>query len=161
MWWHTRRNHISSFGERTSSFKSAGASVQSTTGSRGMRISDSNAGYTMFRGSVKSTEYPLHSPVSPSLPLPCVTVCHHVSNGLYILTLRELQHATQSKLHNRRRSQKRKDKNYHNAFSTPVTPLSRCCFRHVTITLLSICVSCVPLRLRTPLFYIPSGITNL
>ena len=25
----------------------------------------------MFRGSVKSTGYPLHSPVSPSLPLPC------------------------------------------------------------------------------------------
>ena len=25
---------------------------------------------TMFRGSVKSTGYPLHSPVSPSLPLP-------------------------------------------------------------------------------------------
>ena len=32
------------------------------------RISGSNAGYTMFRGSVKSTGYPLHSPVSPSLP---------------------------------------------------------------------------------------------
>jgi hypothetical protein len=64
-------------------FKSAGASVQSTTGSRGVRISDSNAGYTMFRGSVKSTGYPLHSPVSPSLPLPCVTVCHHISTGLY------------------------------------------------------------------------------
>ena len=31
---------------------------------------------------VKSTGYPLHSPVSPSLPLPCVTVCHHVSTGL-------------------------------------------------------------------------------
>ena len=46
--------------------------------SRGVRISRSNAGYTMFRGSVKSTGYPLHSPVSPSLPLPCVTVCHHV-----------------------------------------------------------------------------------
>jgi hypothetical protein len=30
--------------------------------------------YTMFRGSVKSTGYPLHSPVSPSLPLPCVIV---------------------------------------------------------------------------------------
>jgi len=29
------------------------ASVQSTTGSRGVRISCSNAGYTMFRGSVK------------------------------------------------------------------------------------------------------------
>ena len=60
-----------------------GASVQSTTGSRGVRISGSNAEYTMFRGSVKSTGYPLHSPVSPSLPLPCATVYHHVSTGLY------------------------------------------------------------------------------
>jgi hypothetical protein len=56
--------------KRTSSFKLAGASVQSTTGSRGVRISGSNAGYTMFRGSVKSTGYPLHSPVSPSLNPP-------------------------------------------------------------------------------------------
>ena len=70
--------------ERTSPFKSAGASVQSTTGIRGVRISGSNAGYTMFRGSVKSTGYPLHSPVSTSLPLPCVTVCHHISTGLYL-----------------------------------------------------------------------------
>ena len=62
--------------KRTSPFKSAGASVQSTTGSRGVRISGSNAGYTMFRGSVKSIGYPLHSPVSPSFPLPCITVCH-------------------------------------------------------------------------------------
>jgi hypothetical protein len=69
--------------KRTSPFKSAGASVQSTTGRRGVRISGSNAGYTMFRGSVKSTDYPLHSLVSPSLPLPCVTVCHHISTGLY------------------------------------------------------------------------------
>jgi len=60
-----------------------GASVQSTTGSRGLRISGSNAGYTMFRGSVNGTDYPLHSPVSPSLPLPCVTVCHHISTGVY------------------------------------------------------------------------------
>jgi hypothetical protein len=67
--------------KRTSPLKSAGESVQSTTGSRGVRISDSNAGYTMFRGSVKGTGYPLHSPVSPSLPLPCVTVCYHVSTG--------------------------------------------------------------------------------
>jgi hypothetical protein len=43
--------------KRTSPFKSAGASVQSITGSRGVRISGSNAGYTMFRGSVKSTGY--------------------------------------------------------------------------------------------------------
>jgi len=64
--------------KRTSPFKSAGASFQSTAGSRGVRISGSNAGYTMFRGSVKSTGYPLHSPVSPSLPLPCVTVYHHI-----------------------------------------------------------------------------------
>jgi hypothetical protein len=69
--------------KRTSPFISARASVQSTTGSRGVRISVSNAGYTMFRGNVKGTGYPLHLPVSPSLPLPCVTVCHHISTGLY------------------------------------------------------------------------------
>jgi len=48
--------------KRTSAFKSAGASVQSTTGSRGVRISGSNgsnAGYTMFRGSMNGTGYPL------------------------------------------------------------------------------------------------------
>jgi hypothetical protein len=75
------RFHLSA--KRTIPFKSAGASVQSNTGSRGVRISGSNAGYTVFRGSVKSTGHPLHSPVSPSLPLPCVTVCHQVSTGLY------------------------------------------------------------------------------
>jgi len=37
----------------------------------------------MFRGSVKGTGYPLHSPFSPSIPLPCVAVCHHISAGLY------------------------------------------------------------------------------
>jgi len=78
--------------KRTSPFKPAGASVQSTTGSQGVRISGSNgrnAGYTMFRGSVKSTGYPLHSPVSPSIPLPRVTVCHHISTGLYIKNSRK------------------------------------------------------------------------
>jgi hypothetical protein len=69
--------------KRTNPFKSVGASVQSTSGSRGVRISGSNAGYTAFRGSVKSTGYPLHSPVSTSIPLPCVTVCHQVSKELY------------------------------------------------------------------------------
>jgi len=48
--------------KRTSPFISAGASVQSTTGSRGVRISGSNAKYTMFRGSVKNIGYPLHPP---------------------------------------------------------------------------------------------------
>ena len=33
-------------------------------------IVGSNAGYTVFRGSVKSSGYPLHSPVSPSVPQP-------------------------------------------------------------------------------------------
>ena len=56
--------------KRTSPLKSAGSSVQSNIGSRGVSIGDSNDGYTMFRGSVKSTGYPLHTPVSPSLPLP-------------------------------------------------------------------------------------------
>jgi len=69
--------------KRMSPFQSAGESVQSTTDSRGMRISGSNAGYAIFRGSVKGTGYSLHSPVSPSLPLPCVTVCYHISTGLY------------------------------------------------------------------------------
>jgi hypothetical protein len=51
--------------KRTSPFKSAGASVQSTTDSRVVRISGSNVGYTMFRSSVKGNGYPLHSPISP------------------------------------------------------------------------------------------------
>jgi hypothetical protein len=74
--------------KRTNAFKSAEASVQSTTGSQGVRISSSNARYTMFRGSVKGTGYPLHLPVSPSLPLPCVTVCHlHFNWTLHISLL--------------------------------------------------------------------------
>ena len=76
--------------KRTSPFKSAGASVQSTTGSRVVRIGGSSAGYTMFRGNVKNTGYPLHSPVSPSLPLPCVSVYHHIYAGLYYCAIPEL-----------------------------------------------------------------------
>jgi hypothetical protein len=63
--------------KRTSPFKSAGASVPSTTGSRGARISGSNAGYTMFQSSVRGTGYQLHSSVSLSLPLP---LRHRVSS---------------------------------------------------------------------------------
>ena len=51
--------------------------------SRGVPISGSNAGYTVFRGSVKGTGYPIRSSVSPLLPLPCVTVCHHISIAVY------------------------------------------------------------------------------
>ena len=57
---HAQKTDFVFRAKRTSPFKSAGASVQSTTGSWGVRISGSNAGYTMFRGSVKSTGYPLH-----------------------------------------------------------------------------------------------------
>jgi len=57
--------------KRTSPFKLAGASVYSTTGNRVVRISCSNVGYTMSRGSMKSS-------VSQ-----CVIVCHHISTGLY------------------------------------------------------------------------------
>ena len=62
--------------KRTSPFKSAGSSVQSTAGSRGVRISVSNAGYTTFRGRVRVLathsirQFPLHFP-SPASP--CAT----------------------------------------------------------------------------------------
>jgi hypothetical protein len=72
--------------KRTSPFKSARSSSESTTGSRVVHISGSNTGYTMFRASVKGTGYPLHSSVSLSLPLPRATVCHHISIGFYKLS---------------------------------------------------------------------------
>ena len=62
--------------KRTSPFKSAGASVQSTAGSRGVRISFSNAGYTTFGGGVRVLatdsicQFPLHFPSRAS---PCAT----------------------------------------------------------------------------------------
>ena len=71
--------------KRTRPFKSAGGGRQFSRllAARGVRISGSNAGYTVFRGSVKSTGYTLHSPVSSSLPLPCVTIRHHISTAVY------------------------------------------------------------------------------
>ena len=61
--------------KRTSPFKSAGGRQFSRLlAAEVCAISGSNAGFTMFRGSVKGTGYPIHSPVSPSIPLPCVTV---------------------------------------------------------------------------------------
>jgi len=62
--------------ERTSPFKSVGASLQSTAGSRGVRISFSNAEYTMFGGGVRVLathsirQFPLHFPSRAS---PCAT----------------------------------------------------------------------------------------
>ena len=60
-----------------SPFKSAGTSVQSTTGSRGVRISGSNAGYTIFRG---SEWYWLPTPFA-SFPFTFPPVCHRVPSG--------------------------------------------------------------------------------
>jgi hypothetical protein len=53
----------------------------------------------MFRGSVKSTGYPLHSPVSPSLPLPCATMCHHIPTGVYIIPWADYLRRTQQLYH--------------------------------------------------------------
>ena len=65
--------------KRTSPFKSAGVSVQSTAGSRGVQIS----GQQLYRPCSDVQCYPLHWHLSRSLPLPCVTVCHQVLNTLY------------------------------------------------------------------------------
>ena len=62
--------------KRTSPFKSAGVSVQSTAGSRGVRIS-------------ADSDCPLHSHLSLSpRPTTCVNVCHQVLNALNHSTLR-------------------------------------------------------------------------
>ena len=58
----------------TSPFKSAGSSVQSTTDSRGVRISSSSAGYTKFRG---SEGYWLPTPFA-SFPFTSPPVRHRV-----------------------------------------------------------------------------------
>ena len=69
--------------KQTSPFKSAGVSVQSTAGSRGVRISGQQLYRPCSDVQCKTTGYPLHSHLSPSLPLPCVTVCHQVLDALY------------------------------------------------------------------------------
>ena len=54
--------------KRTSPFKSAGRwgrQFSRLLAAEVRGISGSNAGYSVFRGSVKGTGYPLHSPVSP------------------------------------------------------------------------------------------------
>ena len=60
--------------KRTSPFTSAGASVKSNTGSRAVRISGSNAGYTKFRG---SEGYWLPTPLA-TFPFTCPPVRHRV-----------------------------------------------------------------------------------
>ena len=71
--------------KRTSPFKSAGGvSSVDYWQPRCAASGGSNAVYTMFRGSVKSTGYQLHSPVSPSIPLPCVVTFQLDSTTVFI-----------------------------------------------------------------------------
>ena len=83
-WWHTRRNQILSFrrngrihlnrrGRQFSQLLAAEVCASAVV------MLDTPRSEIVW----ESTGYPLHSPVSPSLPLPCVTVCHQVSNELY------------------------------------------------------------------------------
>jgi hypothetical protein len=80
MWWHTRRNQISSFARK-------GRVPLNRRGRQFSRLLAAevcaSAVVMLDTPCVKNTGYPLHSPVSPSLPLPCVTVCHHISTGLF------------------------------------------------------------------------------
>jgi len=41
----------------------------------------------LFRVKLKTAVYPLHSPLSPSLLLPCVAVCHQIPFPLYHVAL--------------------------------------------------------------------------
>jgi len=71
--------------KRTSPFKSAGVSVQSTTGSRGVRISGQRLYRPCSDVQCEAAGYPLHSHLSPSLPPPPrVTVCDQVPNAPYL-----------------------------------------------------------------------------
>ena len=72
--------------KQTSPFRSVGTSVQSTAGSRGVRIGVSNAGYTTFRGSVRVLathsirQFPFHFPSRAS---PCVIRFQTRSTKIY------------------------------------------------------------------------------
>ena len=65
---------------------SAGVAVQSTAGRRAVHISPQGLYCSckpVFCSHVTLTDYPLRSPVSPSLLLPRVTTCHVILIGLY------------------------------------------------------------------------------
>jgi hypothetical protein len=89
--------------KRTSPFKSAGTSVQSTTGNRGVRISGSNAGFTMFRGTVRVLathsirRFPLHfpsraSPCAITFQLDSSNKASKLMQGVYVYTCGRAAH---------------------------------------------------------------------
>jgi hypothetical protein len=90
------------FPKWTSPFKPVGASVQSTVGSRVVRISGSNAGYTTFGGGVRVLathsirQFPLQYPSRAS---PCATrfrksYTHFFFNGLNLIWNYEYTHVS-------------------------------------------------------------------
>jgi hypothetical protein len=88
MWWHTRKK--SDFVFRRNGrvhLNRRGAPVQSITGRRAVHISLQGLYCScrpVFCSHVTLSGYPLHSPVSPSLLFPCVAVCNHISNAVYL-----------------------------------------------------------------------------
>jgi hypothetical protein len=74
--------------KQTSPFKLVRASVQSTTGSQGLCISGSNAGYTMLRGGVRVLathsiyHFPLHFPSCAS-PFAITFQLESTTNALF------------------------------------------------------------------------------
>ena len=68
IWCHTRRNQISSSAQNGSvhlNLPGVWRQFSRLLAAEVCGISGSNAGYSVFRGSVKGTGYPLHSAVSP------------------------------------------------------------------------------------------------
>ena len=106
MWWHTRKNQIFVFRRKGR----VHLNRQGRQFSRLLAAEVCASAVVMLDTPcsevVKGTGYPLDSPVSPSFPLPCVTVCHHVSTGLYLVCwqrtvhllrfAREIQHAVRA-----------------------------------------------------------------
>jgi len=86
MWRHKRRNQIRSSSETDKSIYIGGgvSSVEywlSWSAGRRRTIVVTLDG--LFRVKLKTAGYPLHSPLSPSLLLPCVAVCHQIPFPLY------------------------------------------------------------------------------
>jgi len=114
--------------KRTSLFKSAWASFLSTAGSRGVRISGSNAGYNILRGSVKGKGYPVHL---HSFPFISPLVHHRVTSHFNC----SLPHSSLVKIPKRSGPQKNKKNNNNKALQCEAWSLSggdHCWFKRST-----------------------------
>ena len=88
MWRHKRRNQIRSSSETDESIY-IGGGVSSVeywlSWSAGRRRTIAVTLDRLFWVKLKPAGYPLHSPLSPSLLVPCVAVCHQIQFPLYLL----------------------------------------------------------------------------